>query len=134
MDQPPLFVESIYDALKAIVRVLGGAKSVGLMLWPEKAADDAGRRLLDCLNPERKEVLDPEQVTLLFRLARERGFHVAKHWLDAEMGYLPSTPADPKLDESREVAVIEAATLTIQRALAALEKLRAPKAALTKVA
>ena len=124
MSQPPLFVESIYDALRAIVAQLGGPKTVGARLWPAKSVDDARRQLLDCLNPERNEKLDPEQVVLLFRLAREAEFHVAKHWLDTETGYLPSTPADPTEEQSRLVAVIEQAGQTLQRALNTLDKLR----------
>ena len=124
MDQPPLFVESVYDALRAIVQQLGGPKIVGAQLWPAKSVDDARRQLLDCLNPDRHEKLDPEQVVHLFRLAREANFHVAKHWLDAETGYLPSTPADPTEEQARLVAEIEKAGATLQRALNTLDKLR----------
>lgn len=122
--QPPLFVETIYDALKAIVAALGGAKTVAARLWPEKGVDDARKRLLDCLNPERDEKLDPEQVILLLRLAREADFHVAKHWLDAETGYAPSAPLDPADEESRQVAAIENAAKELQRAMATLDKIR----------
>jgi len=124
MNQPPLFVESVYDALRAIVAQLGGPKTVGARLWPAKSVDDARRQLLDALNPDRHEKLDPEQVVLLFRLAREADFHVAKHWLDSETGYLPSTPADPTEEQARLVAVIEQAGQTMQRALTTLDKLR----------
>ena len=133
MDQPPLFVESIYDALRAITQHLGGAKTVGARLWPAKSVDDARKHLLDCLNPERNEKLDPEQVVLLFRLAREANFHVAKHWFDAETGYQPSKPMDPVEEESRQVSVIENAAQTMKVALATLEKLRDRKP-LTRVA
>lgn len=122
--QPPLFVESIYDALRAIVQQCGGTKTVGARLWPQKSVDDARRLLLDCLNPERHEKLDPEQVILLLRLARECDFHVAKHYLDAETGYLPSTPADPNEEQARLVHVIESAGRELSRALTALDKLR----------
>jgi hypothetical protein len=124
MNQPPLFVETVYDALKGIVAALGGAKIVGARLWPEKTVDDARKRLLDCLNPERDEKLDPEQVILLLRLGREADFHVAKHWLDVETGYLPSAPADPGDEQARQVAAIENAAQQLQRALIQLEKMR----------
>jgi hypothetical protein len=124
MNQPPLFVETVYDALKGIVAALGGAKIVGARLWPEKTVDDARKRLLDCLNPERDEKLDPEQVILLLRLGREADFHVAKHWLDVETGYLPSAPADPGDEQARQVAAIESAAQQLQRALIQLEKMR----------
>lgn len=134
MSQPPLFVESIYDALNAIVGALGGPKEVAGVLWPAKAVDDARKRLKDCLNPDRDEKLDPEQVVLLFRLAREAGFHVAKHWLDAETGYLASTPADPAEEQARLVAVIESAGVTMQRALETLDKMRERKTPLSRAA
>jgi hypothetical protein len=122
--QPPLFVETVYDALKAIVAALGGPKTVGARLWPAKSVDDARKLLLDCLNPDRSEKLDPEQVVMLFRLAREADFHLAKHWLDSETGYMPSTPCDPADEQARLVTAIEGAAKTMQSAMAALDKMR----------
>lgn len=122
--QPPLFVESVYDALKAIVAALGGPKIVGAALWPQKSVDDARVQLLHCLNPDRSDKLDPEQVVLLFRLAREADFHVAKHWLDGETGYQASLPADPGDEQAKQVAAIENAAQQLQRAFAMLEKIR----------
>lgn len=122
--QPPLFVESVYDALKAIVAALGGPKVVGAALWPQKSVDDARTQLLHCLNPDRNDKLDPEQVVMLFRLAREADFHVAKHWLDSETGYLPSSPADPHDEQARLVTVIADAAQTMNRAMQTLDKLR----------
>lgn len=122
--QPPLFVESVYDALRSIVQHLGGPKVVAAKLWPAKSVDDARRLLLDCLNPDRAEKLDAEQIVMLFRMGREAQFHVAKHWLDSETGYLPSVPADPVEEQARLVTVIESAGLTLQRALNALDKMR----------
>jgi hypothetical protein len=133
MSQPPLFVESVYDALRAIVNHLGGPKTVGILLWPAKSVDDARRQLLDSMNPDRAEKLDPEQIVMLFRMAREADFHVSKHWFDSETGYLPSTPADPTEEQARLVSVIESAGLTLQRALAMLDKMRERKT-LSKVA
>lgn len=124
MDQPPLFVENVYEALREIVKQLGGPKTVGKILWPSKDDLDARGRLLDCLNPERKDKLDAEEIVMLFRMAREAEFHVAKHWLDAATGYLPSTPADPIEEQARLVSVIESAGVTLQRALNTLDKLR----------
>jgi hypothetical protein len=64
---------------------------------------------------------------MLLRLAREADFHIAKHWLDNETGYLPSTPADPAEEQARLVTVIEQAGQTLQRALTALDKMRERK-------
>ena len=129
--QPPLFVETIYDALRAIVaQQLGGPKTVGARLWPGKSVDDARMLLLNCLNPDRHEKLDPEQVVLLFRLAREADFHIAKHWLDAETGYEASAPLNLETAEARQLDVLEHAAHELQRALSQLERIRAERASI----
>jgi hypothetical protein len=104
MNQPPLFVESIYEALREAVKALGGAKAVGLYLWPEMFADDAGTKLRDCLNPERRERLNPEQVLLILRRAREAGYHGAMQFIAAEAGYKcePVEPLDEQASLQRE--------------------------------
>lgn len=122
--QPPLFVESVYDALKAAVAALGGAKAVGIKLWPEKSVDDARRLLLDCLNPDRNERLNPEQLVLLLRLARDAEFHSAIAYIAVECGYQAPAPIDPKDEEARAVSAITEATQTMQRALATLDRLQ----------
>ena len=122
--QMPLLVESVYDALKGAVQALGGAKAVGSRLWPQKPIMDARGLLLNCLNADRAEKLDPEQVLLILRWAREQGFHQAKHWLDVETGYHPSAPADPQDEQERLAVIIESAGETMRQALATLEKLR----------
>lgn len=91
-----LFHEDVYDALASCVSRLGGAKCVGHRLWPHKAPDAAGVQLANCLNRDRAEKLDPEQVLLLLRWGREIGYHAAKHWIDQEVGYAPSQPVEPE--------------------------------------
>jgi len=132
--QPALFVENIYDALKAIVSILGGPKTVGKVLWPQKSVDDARALLLHCLDANRPEKLDPDQVVLLFRLARDSGFHVAKHWLDAETGYAPSAPIDPADEEARQFAIVENASKELKRALDTIERMRERGRPLPRVA
>lgn len=100
--QTTLFSEDIHDALKDVIRALGGTKSVGAQLRPEMTADSAGAWLKDCLNPERRERLDPEQVVWLLRKAREAGCHSAMHFLCDEAGYARAVPIDPK-DEAAEL-------------------------------
>jgi uncharacterized protein YdaU (DUF1376 family) len=34
-------------------------------------------------------------------MAREAGYHGAKHWIDTELGYQPTPPADPKIERDR---------------------------------
>lgn len=69
MQQDSLFHEDIYDALGTDIKHIGGAKKVGVMLWPEKSADKAGENLNNCLNRTRPEKLDPEQIMFIVREA-----------------------------------------------------------------
>lgn len=124
MNQAPLFLESIYDALRAAVDAVGGPKAAGVALFPSKSIEDARRLLLDCLNPARAERLDPEQTLHLLRIARDAGFHGAKHWIDDELGYAPTPPIEPD-DQSAELArVIAAASDQLRRATDALDRIR----------
>jgi len=79
--------ENLNDALKEVVLALGGTKRVGARLWPEKSADEAGRRLADCLNPDRRDRLDPEQVLWLLREGRRVDCHAAMFFVCATAGY-----------------------------------------------
>ena len=124
MAQQPLFVEDIYDALKAIVSAAGGPKAVGARLFPHKSADSARGALLDSLNSARAEKLDPEQVLLLLKIGREVGYHGAKHWIDSETGYSVSMPVEPD-DQAAELArVISNAADQVRRATDALERIQ----------
>lgn len=126
--QQPLFCEDIYDALRAIVQQLGGAKVVGAKLWPHKSVEDARRLCLDCLNAERAEKFDPAQVVLLFRWSREANFHVAKHWFDAETGYKPAEPTSPS-DELADLQRQFIASVHEQQTLVKrMERLAGPRA------
>lgn len=98
----PLFLEDIYDALKAIVQAAGGPKEVAGQLWSHKPVDQARRELLDALNRDNPRKLDPEEVIAIFRIGRDIGFHQAKHWFDKELSYEPTAPLDP-LDEQQRL-------------------------------
>lgn len=96
-DQLPTFVDW-NDALDGVVHALGGYKKVGTMLRPEWQGrpEAASQWLRDCLNAEKRERLDPDQVLMLLKLAREAGFHAAKYWLDSEIGYQRGQPLNPR--------------------------------------
>jgi hypothetical protein len=93
------------DALDGVVHALGGYKKVGVLLRPElnSKPQAASQWLRDCLNPDRAERLNPDQVFMLLRLARGIDYHAAKHWMDAELGYEQGRPLSPT-DEASTLA------------------------------
>lgn len=95
MDQPALFHESFTDALRDVIKALGGVKAVGASMRSDLSPDHAGRWLSDCLNDERREKLSPEQVVLILRRGREIGMHSAMAYLSQECGYA-ATPIEPE--------------------------------------
>lgn len=99
----PLFVDW-NDALDGVVHALGGYKAVACLLRPElkDKPESAGQWLRDCLNTDKRERLNPDQVFLLLRLARAEGYHAAKHWMDAELGYEQGRPLKPQ-DEAADL-------------------------------
>jgi hypothetical protein len=97
----PLFLEDVYDALKAAVQALEGPKAVAGRLWPHKPLDQARKELLDALNRDNPRKLDPEETLAIFRMARDAGFHQSKHWIDRELGYEPSAPQEPEDEYAR---------------------------------
>jgi len=97
--------ESFYEALRRLVEVMGGARVVGHRLRPERSVSDARVWLLNCLNDDRQEKLDPEQVLLLLRWGHEAGCHDAMHYVCSTSGYAdpaPLTPVDELADLSRK--------------------------------
>ena len=96
MDQPALFHESLYDALKDCVRAIGKPCEVGKAMRPEKSSDEARIWLNNCLNPDRPEKLDPEQVLWLLREARKVNCHAAIAYINRECGYADPQPIEPE--------------------------------------
>lgn len=113
-DALPLFTDW-NEALDAVVHALGGFKKVGTMLRPEleQKPGAAAQWLRDCLNAERAERLNPDQVFMLLRLARAAGYHAAKHWMDAELGYEQGRPLKPE----DEVATLQERGVDLAREL-----------------
>lgn len=112
-----LFIEDVYDALRAIVWHFGGPKKVGKLLWPTKEDERAANDLRDCLNRDNARKFEPEEIIALLRMAREAEFHRAKHWIDRATGYRDSEPLDPAIERDRLADVIETASATLADAL-----------------
>jgi hypothetical protein len=101
MSQSQLFYEDVFDVARAAMQAAGGAKQVAGKLWPNTPISEAQRKLLDSLNRERPEKLCIEEFLAILKLAKEVGFHQAKHWIDAELGYQPTPPSDPKVERDK---------------------------------
>ncbi|MGN6313196.1 MAG: hypothetical protein ACTHMO_05470 [Rhodanobacteraceae bacterium] len=96
MDQQSLFHESLAEALHDCIRALGGAKTVGHAMRPEKSIEDARKWLLDCLNPDRAEKLAPDQVLWILRESRKVNCHAAIAYINRECGYADPQPIEPE--------------------------------------
>lgn len=107
MTQSELFHEDWRDALRHVVKALGGYEAVGIELWPTKTRKAAGNWLSDCLNTERPAKLDLEDIEGLLRLGRKEGIHIGMHFLCQSLSYAaPSTvePADTIAECERQIA------------------------------
>lgn len=100
-DQQKLFITDIYDALGDIVRALGGPKAVGQAMRPEKTGDDAAGWVKDCLNRNRREKFDAEQIMWLLKKGREVGCHDPIKWICAQSGYTEPEPVEQETELAR---------------------------------
>lgn len=66
-------MRDIYDALDADVAAIGGYKRAACAMWPSDAPAEAHQRLLDKLNPRRREVLAPHELARVIELAASVG-------------------------------------------------------------
>lgn len=101
MEQIPLVIDTLNDAIRDTCRVLG-PKKIGKELWPTKTEEGAARYLNDCLNPDREQKLSGEEILLIARRGREAGLHLITAFVCMETGYAPPTPVDPE-DEKAEL-------------------------------
>lgn len=108
-----LLHESITDALREAVQALGGPKKVGPALWPELPFDQAAGRVRDCLNADRRERLNPEQVVLLGKMSRQVGCHAIAVFIARECGYADPQPIEPEDEIARLQREFVEATKTL---------------------
>ncbi len=83
-------------ALIACVKAAGGSGIVGPLMFPEKPPLSAQRALLDCLSEDRPAKLSPEQVLLVLRMARAKGFHDGINFITSDLGYGTPVPMEPR--------------------------------------
>jgi hypothetical protein len=97
--QLELVHEDWLDVARSLVQALGGVKTVGPKLFPQKTEEAAARYLYDCLNPERNHALDVDGFLTLLRWAREKGVHLGMYWLADQLDYARPSTIDP--DDAR---------------------------------
>lgn len=102
MNQPSLFHDSYEDAIRDTVLALGGNKAVGSMLWPAMLADEAGKKLADTLNREKREKLALGELALIRREARKAGVHILACYECRDAGYADPQPIAPE-DEAAQL-------------------------------
>ncbi len=94
-------MDSMNDALIECVKALGGSKTVGPDLFPDLAPDAAQRKLLDCLNEDRPQQLNPSQAVLILRWARNAGCHIGMEFLAEHLSYSRPTPIEPEDERAK---------------------------------
>ena len=121
MQQRRMFFESASDALDATVKSLGGYKTVGSKLRGDMAPDRASQWLRDCLNSDRRERLDPDQLMALVLLGREAGCHDFAEYFAQVAGYAPMVPLTQEDLAQRAIAEGAQAMQTIVNLVATLK-------------
>jgi hypothetical protein len=101
MEQIRLLVDSLNDAVRDTVRILG-VKKIAKELWPAKGEEAAARYLNDCLNPDRAHELSGPEILLIARRGKEVGCYLITAFINADTGFAPPVPVDPE-DEKAEL-------------------------------
>jgi hypothetical protein len=123
--------DSIYQALTDAVRAAGGSKTMAALLWGQSRDPiQAERKLDDCLNPERREKLSPQEVIAILRAARDRGYHGAMQYLAASAGYQAPTPLEPAHEAAQLQREFIDAVTRLERLQKQLDPLITPRARL----
>lgn len=94
--QIPLFFDTYEDAIRDAVQALGGNKVVGHLLWPTLPVDEAGRRLAHCLNRDKREKLDLDDLRAIRSAARRAGVHTLAAFEARDAGYADPQPIEPE--------------------------------------
>jgi hypothetical protein len=102
MTQEPLFFDDWRDAARHAIAACGGPKAVATQMRPDLKPDHAARWLMDCLNADRRENLNPDQLMHLMRIARQAGVHCVMQYICTDLGYTVPAPTDP-IDAAAEL-------------------------------
>jgi len=130
-EQLPLYVESIYEALKtdcqAIAAACGNvkawAKITGSLLWPQKLPDEAAKLLNMCLDSNRHEKLDPEQVLWIITEARKWGSHATITYQCQRANFADPVPITPEDESAKLMREFNAQAKTLAHMLEKIERI-----------
>lgn len=122
MTQQALFHERIEDAIAAVVDACGGRKVVASELWPDKPLRDAHNLLDACLNPGKREKLDPSQVVYIAKRGRQVGCHLLVAYLCRECGYADPVPVEPEDERAMLMREFIEAQKSLQHMTARMER------------
>jgi len=100
MDQLNLWHDTPEEALDADIQAIGGYKAAGYALWPARKMIEASRRLRRCLDPDRVEKLDHDEVSRLVELAASSGSRAYVTYLARRSSakVIPVSPDDEKAE------------------------------------
>ncbi len=117
--QTSLFFEDVNDALRATVltKEMGGYKKVGQMLRGDMSVTSAETWLRNCLNSERSERLNPDQVIALVLLARKQSIHFYGQFLAQTVGYEPLVPISDERVQAVALQEVAKAALGLEQAM-----------------
>lgn len=87
-----------YDSLKQCVEDLGGNKVVGCLLRPALSAKKAQDWMSHCLNPKKRDKLDPNEIQFIQRLANHAGKHTGNAEWNLGAGYRLGETISPKAE------------------------------------
>lgn len=73
MIQSELWHDTVFDALGTAIQAAGGIKRVAAALWPAVDPASAASRLRGALSPEHAQKIDPAELSMIGKLAREAG-------------------------------------------------------------
>jgi hypothetical protein len=94
--QDVLFHERIEDAMLAVIDRCGGRKRFAAEMFPDRSVADAHHHLNACLNPEKRERFNPDQLLYIARRGREVGCHAVLMFMARELGYCDPVPIEPE--------------------------------------
>ena len=123
MHQESLWHDTIEEALRAVVVMLGGPKRVAGQLWPSKSITEGARFLNHCLDPERPEKLSLDELQWLLREGRLAGVHTAMSFLASAAGYNEPQPKNPETERDKLQREFIASVQAQQRLLKQMEAL-----------